>query len=73
MTALMKKAFEAASQLSEAEQDWIAVAILAEVTDDVTAWEEKFAATQTQLGKLAERALLEHAQGRTKPIDPQSL
>lgn len=72
MTDLLKKAFEAASHLPEAEQRALAVAILAEMTAD-TEWELRFAHSAETLADLADEALAEHRRGATKRLDPDEL
>ena len=72
MTDLLKKAFEAASQLPEEEQKALAVAILAEVAPD-SEWEKRFAQSSESLEQLADEAIAEFRKGRTKPLDPDDL
>lgn len=72
MTDLLKKAFDAASQLSEEEQDAVAEWLLAEL-DSEEGWEEQFAETQNALSVLAREALEEHQRGETEGLDPESL
>ncbi len=72
MTKALKKAFEAASRLSEREQDELAAAILEELTADER-WEAAFAQSQGALERLADEALAEHRAGRTKALDPDAL
>ncbi len=71
MTDLLKKAFDAASQLSEEEQDAVAEWLLAEL-DSEEGWEEQFAETQNALSVLAREALEEHQRGETEGLDPES-
>ena len=72
MTNLLKKAFEAASQLPEAEQKLLAVAILAEVSSEAE-WDKRFAQSSETLEQLADEALAEYRKGRTEPLDPDAL
>ncbi len=72
MTKALKKAFEAASQLPEREQDELAAAILEELAADER-WESAFAQSQDALQLLADEALAEHRAGRTKALDPDAL
>jgi len=72
MTQALKKAFEAASQLPEHEQDELAAAILAELAAEQQ-WEAMLALSQSALEQLADEALAEHRTGLTKPLDPDAL
>jgi hypothetical protein len=72
MTKALKKAFEAASRLAEADQDELAAAILEELEADER-WEAAFACSQDALARLADEALEEHRAGRTEPLDPDAL
>lgn len=68
MTKALKKAFEAASKLPEAEQDALAAAILEELESEKR-WDELFQASPDTLAKLAKEALAEGEAGRTRPLD----
>ncbi len=59
MTDLLRRAFDAASRLPEAEQDAVAEWLLAELASEEK-WEERFADTQGALSLLAREALDEH-------------
>lgn len=72
MTELLSKAFSAASQLSEAQQDSLAAWLLIELESE-RRWDETFAASADGLGKLAAEALAEHEAGRTEPLDPERM
>jgi len=72
MTDLLKKAFEAASQLPEAEQKALAMAILAEVASEDD-WAKRYAQSEEALAALADEALRENRDGRTKPLEPDQL
>lgn len=72
MTDLLKKAFDAASQLPDEEQDAVAEWLLAELASEES-WEERFAETQNALSVLAREALEEHQRGETEDLDPDSL
>jgi len=72
MTDLLKKAFDAASQLPEDEQDAVAEWLLAELASE-EGWEGRFAGTQDALSALAREASDEHMRGETKELDPGSL
>ena len=60
----LKKAIQAAEQLSEQGQKAVAKIILGEIS-----WEEKFADSQSKLSFLAQAALDEYKKGNTKPLD----
>ena len=68
MTKALKKAFEAASKLPDAEQDALATAILEELESEKR-WDELFSRSADVLGRLADEALAEHRTGRTRPLD----
>lgn len=68
MTKALKKAFEAASKLPEAEQDALANAILEELEAE-RRWDELFSHSAGVLERLANEALAEHRAGRTRPLD----
>ena len=68
MTKALKKAFEAASKLPEAEQDALAAAILDELESE-RHWDELFERSAATLAKLAKEALAEDRPGRTRPLD----
>ena len=72
MTKALKKAFEAASCLPDADQDELAAAILEELDADER-WDAAFARSQDALERLANEALEEHRAGRTEPLDPDAL
>jgi hypothetical protein len=72
MTKALKKAFEAASRLPDADQDELAAAILEELEADER-WEAAFARSQDALERLADEALDEYRAGRTEPLDPDAL
>jgi hypothetical protein len=72
MTRLLDQALRALADLPEAEQDALAVAILAEVKGDET-WEQQFGASAAQLERLADEAMSEHREGRSQPLDPDTL
>lgn len=72
MTDLLKKAFDAASQLPEDEQDAVAEWLLAEL-DSEEGWDKHFAESQGALSSLAREALDEHERGETEELKPESL
>lgn len=69
MTKALEQVFREASKLPAAEQDALAEAIRNEILAEEE-WESSFAASQDELGKLAEEALAEHLSGKTRPIKP---
>jgi hypothetical protein len=68
MTRSLKKAFEAASKLPEAEQDALAAAILEELESE-RRWDELFQRSADILAELAKEALAEDRASRTRPLD----
>ena len=72
MTKALKKAFDAASRLSESDQDRLAGAILEELAL-TQRWEATLASSREALERLVDEALAEHREGRTEPLDPDSL
>jgi hypothetical protein len=67
MTQLLEKALREVSKLPDAEQDAVAAILLQEMASEQR-WSEAFANSQDLLARLAEKALAEHAAGRTKPL-----
>jgi hypothetical protein len=72
MTRLLEKAFEKASELSEAEQDDFAEFILDEL-DSERRWEQAFEDSQNELEQLADEALGEHEAGNSEELDSNRL
>lgn len=72
MTELLTKAFEKASHLPPEEQDGLAHWLMEELEDDAC-WAESFAKSPDALSKLADQALEDLRQGRTEPLDPETL
>jgi predicted KAP-like P-loop ATPase len=68
MTKLLEKAVKKVSKLPEKEQDEMAQIILEELEDEKK-WDEIFAKTQDGLIKLADEALREYKNKKTKPLD----
>jgi hypothetical protein len=54
-------------KLPESEQDAVAALVLEELASEQR-WTESFSKSQDALAKLAEKALADHAAGRTKPL-----
>ena len=67
MTRLLEKAFEAASKLSDADQDALAASILAEVEAD-RRWDALFDSSTAAVSQLADEALGEHRANKTLPF-----
>ena len=65
MTELLQKAIAKLSELPEKEQEEIASLILAEIEDEKK-WQTSFANSEKQLEVLAEEALTEFKQGKTR-------
>ncbi len=72
MTEMLKKAFDAASQLPDKEQDAVAEWLLAELASEES-WEERFAENQNVLSVLAREAMDENRRDETKDLNPDSL
>ena len=72
MTDLLKKAFDAASRLTEEEQEAVAEWLLAELAAEQE-WEERLAGTQDALSVLAREAAEEYQRGETEELNPESL
>ena len=72
MTQLLEKAFQEASKLSELEQNSLAQWLIDEILSEKK-WEKAFAESEDILDQLADEAIMEHAQGKTKPLDVDRL
>ena len=72
MTKLLEKAFEEASKLPELEQNVLAKRLLDELVAEKN-WEKAFAGSEDILSNLADEAIEEHRQGRTKQLDIDKL
>ena len=68
MTDLLQKAFAEASKLPKEEQDALAALLLDELASEQR-WSNALASSQDKLSVLADEALAEHRQGKTKPLD----
>ena len=71
MTQLLNKAFEEASKLPEFEQNTLARWLIDEIISEKK-WEKAFAESESMLDTLANEALEEYKQGKTKPLDMKS-
>lgn len=71
MTNLLKKAFREASKLPPEQQDALASVLIAELEAERD-WDDRFAASEGVLGRLADEALNEFRTGSTEPfvVDP---
>lgn len=67
MTTLFEKAISEAAKLPAAEQDALATILLEEIASE-NRWTDSFAKSQDALADLAQKALREHAAGRTRPL-----
>lgn len=72
MTELLEKAFAAASELPEEEQNAVAVWLLDELASE-RRWQAQFSESQEELARLAGEALEEHRSGGTRELDPDSV
>ena len=72
MTKLLEKAFEEASKLTELEQNALARQLLNELAEEKK-WEKSFSDSEDVLSRLANETVEEHQQGKTKPLDIDSL
>jgi len=72
MTQLLEKAFKRVSKLPEIEQNVMAKWLIDELKSEKK-WEKMFAESEDILEKLADEALAELAQGKTKPLDIDKL
>ena len=68
MTLLLKRAFEAAAKLSDVEQNIFAQWILNELKSE-RKWDKAFSQSEDVLSALADQALAEHEQGKTRPLN----
>ncbi len=67
MTRLLKKAMSEVEKLTGSEQDAVADLVLEELSSEQR-WTELFAKSRNKLVKLADMALADHIEGRTKPL-----
>ena len=72
MTKLLEKALAEVSKLQKKEQDALAAWILEELASEQR-WERAFSESSNALEELADEALAEHREGRTKRLDPDKL
>lgn len=67
MTQLLEEALSRVTKLPAAEQDAVAAIVMEELASEQR-WTESFAKSQGLLEKMAEKALADHAAGRTTPL-----
>ena len=72
MTKLLQKAFAEASKLPEPEQEALAEWLLEELASE-RRWTKSFGRSEEALGGLADEALTEYREGRTRQLDPEKL
>ncbi len=72
MTHLLERAFSEASKLSELQQNVIAKWLIDEI-DSEKRWDKTFAESEDLLGQLADEALTEFEQGKTRLLVPEEL
>jgi hypothetical protein len=72
MHTRLEEAFAQAAQLPQDEQEALAALLLDEIASE-RLWDQAFAQSQNQLGKLADEALTEFQEGRTVPLDEEQL
>ncbi len=65
MTKLLEKAFTEASRLPSATQNIIAQRLLEDI-DAEEKWDDTFASTQSELSRLADEAVADFQNGKTK-------
>ena len=73
MTDLLEKAFAEAAKLSAEEQDFLAGLILEELSASDEAWDASFARSRDVLRRMAAQASKDRREGRTEPLDPDTL
>jgi hypothetical protein len=67
MTQLLEQALNQVAKLPASEQDAVAAIVIEELASEQR-WTASIAKSQDLLAKLAEKALADHAAGRTKPL-----
>jgi hypothetical protein len=72
MTQLLQKALAEVQKLPDPDQDAIAAMILDELADE-RRWEEAFARSQQQLGRLADRVRQDIRSGRVRNVGTDEL
>ena len=72
VTRTLEAAIAKLATLPAEEQDRVGSWLLEELRDEEH-WRRQFARTQDVLSKLASEARADHADGRTTPLDPDTL
>jgi gamma-glutamyl:cysteine ligase YbdK (ATP-grasp superfamily) len=72
LSVSLEKAIAEASKLSADEQDTLATWILEEIKSEQR-WRKAFSESQNKLSQLADKALKERSQGKTRLLDPEEL
>lgn len=72
MTQLLNQAFQEASKLPDMQQNMIARWLLDELLVEKK-WDSLFAESEDFLANLADEALNEHREGKTKPLNLDAL
>ena len=72
LSVSLEKAIAEASKLSADEQDALATWILKEIKSE-RRWRKAFSESQNKLSQLADEALKERSQGKTRLLDPEEL
>ncbi|MEO8007634.1 MAG: hypothetical protein ABI728_03825 [Betaproteobacteria bacterium] len=67
MTQLLEQALSQVAKLPASEQDAVAAIVIEELASEQR-WAASIAKSQDLLAKFAEKALADHAAGRTKPL-----
>jgi hypothetical protein len=72
MIRSLRRVFEAASDLDHDGQEWLAWAIF-ELIKSEREWDESFAGSRDRLRLLADAALHDYREKRTKRLEPDNL
>ena len=72
MTKRLEQAFAEASKLSKEEQDALARWLLEELASEQR-WQKAFSSSQDRVAELADEALDEYREGKTRSLDPGEL
>ncbi len=72
MTNLLRKAFEEASKLPELEQNVLARWLIEEINSEKE-WKKAFSESESILDELANEAIKEYEEGKTKLLDATQL
>ena len=72
MTRLLEEAIQKLQSLPSDEQDAIATLVLSEIESE-RKWDQLFSKSPEKLKKLADEAWAEHEEGKSEPLDPDTL